>query len=94
MRFRTRTPLRERITVAPIVSPLAVQGFGATAGAFGGYQAAEDEDPTTRALATLGGGAAGGIFGQRVAQGKGIGPGVEDVSRVQPPLGEVIPPQQ
>jgi hypothetical protein len=60
---------------------LATQALGAGAGAVGGYQATEGDDPYERAIATLGGAAVGGALGRRVAQGRPIGLGIEDIGR-------------
>lgn len=59
---------------------LITEGFGALAGAVGGFQSTEGEDPYTRAFATLGGGVVGGVLGRRVARGEPIGLSVSDTA--------------
>lgn len=60
---------------------LVTEGFGAAAGAIGGFQATEGEDPYTRAFATLGGGVVGVVLGRRVARGEPIGLSIADTTR-------------
>jgi hypothetical protein len=67
----------------------ATEIAGTTAGAAGGYQATEDQDLLTRALATAGGAVAGYGLGRQVARGGPLGMSIEDVGRAADDAGAV-----